>query len=83
MKCRRYGLGTWRKRDVAKVESAEHPESGMTSELRTLVELSRTLGEPSRDLVFVPYMDPGLTLARAVQQEMLRQNEPDGARRVL
>jgi rhamnose utilization protein RhaD (predicted bifunctional aldolase and dehydrogenase) len=35
------------------VESAERPECGMTAELRTLVELSRTLGEPGRDLVIL------------------------------
>ena len=39
--------------DVAKSKTAEHPESGMASELRTLVELSRTLGEPGRDLVIL------------------------------
>ena len=33
-----------------------------------------------RKPVFVPYMDPGLTLARAVQQEMLSQIELGGAR---
>ena len=32
-----------------------------------------------RNPVFVPYTDPGLTLARAVQQEMLRHIELDGA----
>lgn len=32
-----------------------------------------------RTPVFVPYLDPGLTLARAVQQEMLRHIELDGA----
>lgn len=32
-----------------------------------------------RKPVFVPYMDPGLTLARAVQREMLRQIELGGA----
>jgi rhamnose utilization protein RhaD (predicted bifunctional aldolase and dehydrogenase) len=32
-----------------------------------------------RQPVFVPYLDPGLTLARAVQQEMLRHIELDGA----
>ncbi len=32
-----------------------------------------------RNPVFVPYTDPGLTLARAVQREMLRQVELDGA----
>ena len=32
-----------------------------------------------RKPVFVPYVDPGLTLARAVQQEMLRHIELDGA----
>jgi rhamnose utilization protein RhaD (predicted bifunctional aldolase and dehydrogenase) len=31
-----------------------------------------------RTPVFVPYLDPGLTLARAVQQEMLRHIELDG-----
>ena len=39
--------------DVAKSKTAEHPESGMASELRTLVELSRTSGEPGRDLVIL------------------------------
>jgi rhamnose utilization protein RhaD (predicted bifunctional aldolase and dehydrogenase) len=29
--------------------------------------------------VFVPYLDPGLTLARAVQRDMLARVEPDGA----
>jgi rhamnose utilization protein RhaD (predicted bifunctional aldolase and dehydrogenase) len=29
-----------------------------------------------RDPVFVPYLDPGLTLARAVRREMLRRPEP-------
>ncbi len=32
-----------------------------------------------RKPAFVPYLDPGLTLARAVQQEMLRHIELDGA----
>ena len=32
-----------------------------------------------RKQVFVPYLDPGLTLARAVQREMLRHIELDGA----
>jgi rhamnose utilization protein RhaD (predicted bifunctional aldolase and dehydrogenase) len=32
-----------------------------------------------RNPVFVPYTDPGLTLARAVQREMLRRIELDGA----
>ena len=32
-----------------------------------------------RQPLYLPYMDPGLTLARAVQQEMLRQIERDGA----
>jgi rhamnose utilization protein RhaD (predicted bifunctional aldolase and dehydrogenase) len=32
-----------------------------------------------RNPVFVPYTDPGLTLARAVQREMLRRIEFDGA----
>jgi hypothetical protein len=31
-----------------------------------------------RKPVFVPYLDPGLTLARAVQREMLRHIELDG-----
>jgi rhamnose utilization protein RhaD (predicted bifunctional aldolase and dehydrogenase) len=34
-------------------ESAERPESAVAAELRTLVELSRTLGEPDRDLVIL------------------------------
>jgi rhamnose utilization protein RhaD (predicted bifunctional aldolase and dehydrogenase) len=32
-----------------------------------------------RNPVFVPYLDPGLTLARAVRREMLRRIELDGA----
>jgi len=35
------------------MSTKQHPESDMASELRTLVELSRTLGEPSRDLVIL------------------------------
>jgi rhamnose utilization protein RhaD (predicted bifunctional aldolase and dehydrogenase) len=32
-----------------------------------------------RNPVFVPYLDPGLTLARAVRRELLRRTELDGA----